>query len=177
MTERVYQLGPLKPDTSLSGFDCGEDSYNTWLTGSAFQAQEVGLARVFVLLERDTEISERVVGYFAICPTLVVRDQLPEPLQRRMLRSIPGWLLAKLAIDKGLRGLPKQWGGQLLREALLAIVAAADRGGGAVIVVDADNPGLRPFYERNGFAGTGADDLRMYMKVATARSYLTIGRA
>jgi ribosomal protein S18 acetylase RimI-like enzyme len=125
-----------------------------------------------VLVQHDKTDGDQVVGYFAICPTLVVREHLPKPMQRRMLRNTPGWLIAKLAVDKSLRGQPQQWGRQLLREALLAIVAAADRGGGAVIVVDADNAGLVPFYQRNGFLPTGADNLRMYMKVATARAYL-----
>ena len=54
----------------------------------------------------------------------------------------------------------------------MAIVTAAARGGGAVIVVDADNPALVPFCERNGFLATGGHDLRLYMKVATARAHL-----
>ena len=125
-----------------------------------------------VLLEGDDTGTERVVGYYAICPTLVVRDQMPKPMRRRMLRTTPGWLVAKLAVDTSLRGQPEQWDRQLLREALLAIIAAADRGGGAVIVVDADNPVLVSFYERNGFSSTGGNNLRLFMKVAIARAYL-----
>ena len=34
------------------------------------------------------------------------------------------------------------WGAQLLREALQKIVASVALGGGQIIVVDADNPGL-----------------------------------
>lgn len=172
MTGRSYRLTPLEPELDIAAFDCGEQAYNTWLTSAATQAHQTGLARVIVLLERNETDAERAVGYFAICPTLVVREKMPKPMQRRMLRSTPGWLVAKLALDKSLRGSPAQWGRQLLREALLAITAAADRGGGAVIAVDADNPALVPFYERNGFVSTGSNDLRLFMKVATARSYL-----
>ena len=172
MTERAYRLTPLDSGRDLTSFDCAQDAYNAWLTNSAAQAQNTGSAHVSVLLERDKSAVERVVGYFAICPTLVVRDQMPKPMQHRMLRNTPGWLVAKLAIDKSLRGQPEQWGRQLLREALLAIVAAADRGGGAVIVVDADNARLAPFYERNGFVSTGGGDMRLFVKVATARAYL-----
>jgi hypothetical protein len=39
-------------------------------------------------------------------------------------------------------------------------------------VVDADNPGLIGWYSRHGFRSTGGQDLRLYMKVATARKYL-----
>lgn len=175
MSGRRYRLSQLEPGLDLAGFDCGEQAYNAWLTGAAAQAHKTGSAHVSVLLERDENGTERVVGYFAICPTLVVRDQMPKPMQRRMLSGTPGWLLAKLAVDTSLRGQPEQWGRQLLREALLAIIAAAERGGGAVIVVDADNPGLVPFYQRNGFVPTGGGDLRLFMKVATARAYLLEG--
>lgn len=172
MSGRRYRLAPLDAALDLAGFDCGEQAYNMWLTDAAAQAQKTGSAHVTVLIECGETGTDRVVGYFAICPTLVVRDQMPKPMQRRMLRSTPGWLVAKLAVDASPRGQPEQWGRQLLREALLAIIAAADRGGGAVIVVDADNLKLVPFYERNGFISTGDSDLRLFMKVATARAYL-----
>lgn len=172
MSSPRYRLAPFGPDLNLTGFDCGEEAYNVWLFDAAAQAHTTGSAHVSVLLERDDTSGERVVGYFAICPTLVVRDQMPKPMQRRMLRSTPGWLVAKLAVDNSLRSQSDQWGRQLLREALLAIIAAAERGGGAVIVVDADNAGLVPFYERNGFISTGGTDQRLFMKVATARAYL-----
>ena len=44
-----------------------------------------------------------------------------------------------------------QWGRQLLRVALETLVRVADVGGGKVIVVDANNPGLLGFYSRDGF--------------------------
>lgn len=81
------------------------------------------------------------------------------------------WNLGKLAVHVDLRAdKDAQWGRQLLREALQTIVRVADVGGGEVIVVDADNPGLLDFYTRNGFKATGNDgDLSLYMKVSTAR--------
>jgi len=39
-------------------------------------------------------------------------------------------------------------------------------------VADADNPGVIASYSRQGFKSTGGQDLRLYMKVATARKYL-----
>jgi hypothetical protein len=51
-------------------------------------------------------------------------------------------------------------------------VASVDLGGGQIIVVDADNPALTGWYSRHGFKSTGGQDLRLYMKVATARRYL-----
>jgi hypothetical protein len=176
MTEPTYYVTKLALGYDLGAFDCGETAYNEWLTDHAGQAVEAGSSMVYLLLENRPESDDRVVGYFAICPTLVVPDGMPKPLQRKVLRNAPGWLLAKLALDSSLGGdKTSQWGWQLLRAALEAIVAAAELGGGQIIVVDADNPGLVGWYARHGFIPTGGDKLRLYMKAATARKYLSPG--
>lgn len=128
---------------------------------------------VYLLLEEAPGTQAQVMGYFAICPTLVIRDDMPKPLQPKVLRRAPGWFLAKLALDRTKRGdHSNQWGSQLLRAALETIIRASEIGGGQIIVVDADNAGLLEWYGRHGFAATGRSNLRMYMKVATARKYL-----
>jgi ribosomal protein S18 acetylase RimI-like enzyme len=175
VTEPSYRLALLDEGFDLTEFDCGEPEYNTWLAKHARRAHELGSSRVYVLLECDSDGNERVVGYFAICPTTVVRATMPKPLRRDMLSSAPGWLLAKLAVDKSVRGSEHQLGRQLLREALETIADAAARGGGAVIVVDPDNEGLVGFYQRHGFKPTDGGDLRMFMKIATVRDTLGPG--
>lgn len=174
MSSATYRVARLTPGIDLAGFNCGESAYNDWLTEHAMTAVAAGSSAVYLLIEEpETNAAERVIGYYAICPTLVVRDDMPKPLQRGMLRATPGWLLAKLALDVSRRGdKDQQWGAQLLRDALETIVASADAGGGQVIVVDADNQGLVDWYTRLGFRSTGTDNLRLYMKVATARRYL-----
>lgn len=177
MSSATYRVAKLTPDVDCGGFDCGEPAYNEWLTEHALAVASAGSSAVYVLLEQQVPgAAERVFGYFAICPTLVVRDQIPKPLRHGMLRATPGWLLAKLALDVSHRGdQHRQWGAQLLREALETIIASADAGGGQIIVVDADNAGLLNWYTRHGFRSTGADNSRLYMKVATARRYLQDG--
>ena len=177
MSSATYRVAKLTPDIHVAGFDCGEPAYNQWLTEHALAAVTAGSSAVYVLLEQqESDAGERLIGYYAICPTLIVRDDLPKPLRHGMLRATPGWLLAKLALDVSRRGdKDQQWGAQLLRDALETIVAGADVGGGQVIVVDADNAGLLDWYTRHGFRSTGTDNLRLYMKVATAQQYLRSG--
>jgi hypothetical protein len=173
MSAASFRIAKLAPGYDLGAFDCGEPAYNQWLTGHAMQAVDAGASMVYLLLEGAPNAQECVVGYFAICPTLVVRDDMAKALQRKVLRSAPGWLLAKLAIDQTRRGdKANHWGSQLLRAALERIISASEVGGGQIIVVDADYAGLVGGYERHGFASTGASNLRLYMKVATARKYL-----
>ncbi len=174
MNPPPYRVAQLTREVNLRGFDCGEPDFNRWLSESAWSAVKAGASAVYVLIEHTLpEADERVVGYFAFCPTMVIREKMPKPLQRGALRQASGWLLAKLALDRSLRDdKVNQWGSQLLREALETIVASSDQGGGQVIVVDADNAGLVDWYIRNGFLRTGGSDLRLYMKVATARHHL-----
>lgn len=174
MTPPTFRIAKLAPRFDLRTFDCAEPAYNEWLTEHAAKAVAAGSSMVYLLLEQvNPGAEERVVGYYAICPTMVVRDDIPKPLQHGVLRAAPAWLLAKLALDASLRGdKEKRWGSQLLREALETIVHSVDVGGGQISVVDADNPGLVGWYSRHGFKSTGGDDLRLYMKVATARKYL-----
>jgi len=169
-----YRVTKLAAGFDPGAFDCGESAYNEWLVQHAAKAVEAGSSMVYLLLQQvNPGAEERVVGYYAICPTVVVRHEMPKSLQRGVLRTAPAWLLAKLALDKSLRGdKDHQWGAQLLREALEKIVASVDLGGGQIIVVDADNPGLIAWYSGQGFKSTGGQDLRLYMKVATARKYL-----
>ena len=175
MTSPVYRVTKLTPGFDLRAFDCGESAYNEWLVQHSANAVQAGSSMVYLLLQQADHAGaeERVAGYYAICPTVVVRDDMPKSLQRGMLRAAPAWLVAKLALDRSLRGdKDHQWGAQLLREALEKIVASVDLGGGQIIVVDADNPGLTGWYTRHGFKSTGGQDLRLYLKVATARKYL-----
>ncbi len=170
MSDPTYRVVPFAADFDLESFDCGEAAYNDWLTLHAGASVKAGVCAVYLLVEQS-EDSDRVVGYFAINPTQVVREQAPASLSRGWPLSVPAWKLGKLAVHVDLRADKlAQWGSQLLREAIETVIRVADAGGGKVIVVDADNSGLLDFYARNGFKATGLDgDLSLYMKVSTAR--------
>ena len=172
--EATYRVTKLAPGYDLGAFDCGEPSYNQWLVRHAASSVQAGVSAVYLLLEEHDETS-RVVGYYAINPTQVVREDVPKPLARGWPQTVPAWKLGKLAVHADLRAnKDAHWGRQLLRDALETIVRVADAGGGKVIVADADNEGLLDFYVRNGFKITGTEgDLALYMKVSTARKTLT----
>jgi GNAT superfamily N-acetyltransferase len=79
---------------------------------------------------------------------------------------IPGYLIARLAIDASLRG--RGYGAQLLLDALGRVVAASEIGGGRLIVVDAVDDDARRFYEHFHFTPVGIRERRLVMKVSTA---------
>jgi len=169
----TYRVVKLAPGFDLGAFDCGEPTYNEWLIQHAVPSVGAGVCAVYLLLEVTGEAS-RVVGYYAINPTQVVREDLPRSLARGGPRTVPAWKLGKLAVHVDLRADKEaHWGQQLLRDALETILRVAADGGGKVVVVDADNTGLVDFYTRNGFKTTGVEgDLTLYLKVSTARAAL-----
>lgn len=173
MSEATYRVVKWAPGYDLGAFDCGESAYNEWLVNHAASSVQSGVCAVYLLLQQGAN-STRVVGYYAINPTQVVRDAIPGSMARGWPQTVPAWKLGKLAVHQDLReDKDAQWGRQLLRDALETLVRVADAGGGKVIVVDADNPGLLAFYSRNGFKRTGVEgDLSLYMKVSSARKAL-----
>lgn len=167
-----YASKPLAPRHDLGAFDCGDEHYNRWLQNSALVAVQAGTAAVTVF-EREDESGAQVIGYFAMCPTGVVRDDVPNKAKSGSISPIPAYLLAKMALDHGHRGdQVNMWGFRLLLGAFRQALAASEAGGGGLLVVDADDEGLVPWYTEHGFLPTGTDPLRLYMKIATIRKYL-----
>lgn len=171
MTPPHFRITSLadEPGIDLDLFDCGDPGYNRWLSRSARSATQAGTSAVYLLMEKSAGV-DRVAGYFAICPTMVVRDSMPGSIRRGSLHETPGWLITKLAVSGDLRG--SSVGEQLLREALIKIARSAELGGGRVIAVDAGNPKLIAWYTARGFRSTGDGNPRLFMKVSTARKYL-----
>lgn len=173
MTAASYRVVRYDPSIDLSGFTCGSTEYDDWLTRHAAHSVSAGICAVYLLVEESSQAT-RVVGYYSINPTQIARAEAPAKLGRGWPTLIPGWRIGKLAIHVDLQSdTGGQWGRQLLRDALETIVRVSEAAGGKVIVVDADNPSIVPFYERNGFQSTGVDgSLTLYLKVSTARTAL-----
>ena len=166
MTE--FESSRLEEGHILAGFDCGKDSLNNWLQSDAHRVHAGSVARVQVW----TPLGEsKVCAYFAICPTEVVRaeDGVTGSFAGGYSR-IPGFLIARLALDKSLIG--QGYGEQLLLDALGIAVAAAEIGGGRLIVFEAINDEAAEFYKRYDFVPVKKRERRLVMKVVTAAEAL-----
>lgn len=160
----MFESERLDAEHILEEFDCGKAALNTWLTDHARRADAGGIAHVYVW----TPGSEmKVCAYFAICPTEVLRkdDGIPGSVSGGYSR-IPGYLIARVALDRQLRG--QGYGEQLLIDALEKAVAASKIGGGRVIVVDALDDEAREFYEHFDFVPVRNRERRLVMKFSTA---------
>jgi GNAT superfamily N-acetyltransferase len=157
-----YRVEPFTNEYDLHTFDCGHDALNSWLRRHAERATGQG-TRTYLLVEGATST---VVGYFALAPHLLERDDAPPSVRRGAPRRIPAILLAKLALDKSLQG--RGLGAELLIHALTTIVAAARTAGGRLVVVDAVDENAASFYRAHNFKPSPTDPRRLTMKLSTA---------
>ncbi|MFO1511292.1 MAG: GNAT family N-acetyltransferase [Steroidobacteraceae bacterium] len=160
----TYRSARLTAEHDTAPFECGVAALDEWLREQALRAERAGISATTVWTRPG---ESRVLAFYAIAPTIVSREQLPAKGMAAGFSTIPGYLLGRLALDRALRG--KGLGSQLLLDALDAIVEAADRGGGRVIVVDAIDDAAVAFYEHHDFVRVG-DTRRLAMKITTARN-------
>ena len=157
---------PLSDEHDVASFDCGNSDLTDWLHNHARHAGGQG-TRSYVLIE---EGNREVLGYFALAPHLIEREQLPRRVGRGAPRQVPAILLAKLALDTRLQGLGL--GRELLIRALSTVVDAALVAGGKIIVVDAVDDAGAAFYEAHDFAAVPGNPRRLVVKLSTVAKAL-----
>lgn len=155
----------LEDRHEVAAFSCGKEPLDDWLHTEALRSQHQDITRVHVWTEEN---ALEVLAYFSVQPTRVTSSDLSRSLAGGN-STVPGYLIAKLALDQRLHG--QGYGGELLMGALEACVAASSSGGGRVIVVDPLDDEARDFYLANDFKPTKASG-RLVMKVATAKAAL-----
>ena len=158
----------LSRERDIQSFTSGNTDLDSWLRDAAITADRAGTARVYLWLD-DTE---RVIGYYAVVPHGIRREDVPSSVGRGAPDVIPGFLLARLALSEELHG--QHLGGDLLVEALTTILDAIRLASGRVIVVDAIDDRARGFYEHFGFRSLPLNDDRLVMKASTAAATLSI---
>jgi hypothetical protein len=161
----------------LGYFDSGVPTLDDWLRKEALAAHRGGLSRTHVSTEPD-DAESVVQGYFTLAPTIVT-EQIPGSTGSRR-DGYPSYVLAKLARNLDVAGTGH--GAELLAEAVVKTVEAADAVGGRFLVVDphfrdltpeaADK--LRRFYRKLGFADLEESN-RMYVTISTLRKELAAG--
>lgn len=158
---------PHEHDAGLESFRCGNAALDTWLSETAARAHKSGSVRVRLLWDLS---SWALAGYYVVCPTEVRRDELALSSKvRGGASTVPGFMLAKLAIATGAQGCGL--GRDLLLDALEHICHAAELAGGRIIVVDPIDDPAAAFYAKYGFQRVG-DHTRMFMLVPDARRSL-----
>ena len=168
MTDDRYSSSRLTDDHDLSQFDCGKAELNDWLVEMAARACQSDIARVYVWTVAGSQV---VVGYFALTPTQVSRDIVSTSVAGGHT-TIPGFLIARLALDKSLHGTG--FGKQLLLNAVENALGASEVGAGRIVVVDAIDEDAASFYRKFGFVSVKDRSSRLVMKMKTVRQILGV---
>ncbi|WP_354700071.1 acetyltransferase [Paraconexibacter sp. AEG42_29] len=163
---KPWSSGPLQVGHDLSAFRSGNDALDRWLRDGAHRAHAAGTAHTTVWTPPS---ADGVVAFHAIAPTQFTRAELPSRSLSAGYSQIPGYLIARLALDHTLHG--QGLGSQLLLDALERIVVAAGEAGGRLIAVDAIDDAAHRFYRHHDFLPIH-DSSRLVMKVSTARQAL-----
>jgi GNAT superfamily N-acetyltransferase len=163
-----HRIEPLTAGHDLDAFTCGRPTLDTWLREHAHRATRQG-TRTYLLIGERTEAA---VGYFAIAPHLIEREEAPRRIGRGAPQQIPAILLAKLALHERLHG--QGLGAELLIHALTTIVTAARAAGGRIVIVDAIDDNAASFYRAHDFEQTPNDPLRLTLKLSTVAEALRL---
>ena len=132
---------PLAPDHILDGFDCGVPVLDAWLRTRARANEAAGASRTFVIVESG----KRVVGYYSLAAASIIHPEATGKVKRNMPDPVPAVLIGRLALDKRLQG--KRHGIDLLQDAVLRIVGAAETVGVRAILVHAMSEDAKRFYQ------------------------------
>lgn len=147
---------------NTKAFDCGNEDLNRWFQNIAMQHQKNGVSKTFV--HPDENDATMVAGFFSMAMRgLVPKEELPDEMQKKLPRHIPGYTLGRLAVAKGHQG--QHLGEYLLLEAMERAQRAAENVGGFALFVDAKE-GAASFYVKYGFKALPSDPDTLVLPIA-----------
>lgn len=168
MTARIAGLSPptpLAPDHELDAFNSGVEPLDHWLRRLARHNEAEGGSRTFVVCT-----GRRVVGYYSLAAGSVISGTATGRVRRNMPNPVPVVLLGRLAIDQAWQG--RGLGSDMLRDAVLRVLAAGEAIGVRAILVHAISPEAKAFYEKYGFRPSLVDPMVLMITMSDARRIL-----
>jgi ribosomal protein S18 acetylase RimI-like enzyme len=149
-----------------AAFSCGIDALDAYLHRFAGQNEKAGISQHFVAVSAGGDT--RILGYYALSAGSVAFDVVPEHLRKQLPRyPIPVAHLGRLAVDRSIQG--QGVGEDLLIDALLRIMRAADQVGIHAVEVFAINDSARRFYRKYGFTSLADDKQHLYLPLSAVR--------
>lgn len=171
VTARIPELAaprPLASDHELDEFSSGIEPLDDWLKRHARRNEAEGGSRTFVLCA-----DRRVVGYYSLAAGSLLPGAAVGRVRRNMPNPVPVVLLGRLAIDRAWQG--RGLGADLLRDAVLRVLAAAVSIGVRALLVHAISEEAKTFYQRHGFRPSPVDPMMLMITLAEAEKCLIFG--
>lgn len=134
----------LAPEDNISGFDCGLSLVNDWLARHLKMAGRQHTAVAYGTFEGAT-----LAGYYTLSAYSMAHDDASGWLRRNSPDPIPVILLGMLGVD--VRYQTMHVGGQLLRDAILRALSAAEIIGARALVVEPATERAAKFYTHYEF--------------------------
>jgi predicted N-acetyltransferase YhbS len=168
-TGRISSPERLNTDHDLTRFSCGEASLDHWLRIRALQNDKSGASRSYVICADGC-----VVGYYALAAGAIAHTEATTRVKRNMPDPVPVILIGRLAIDSCFQG--RGIGADLLRDAVLRTLQAAEIAGIRAVLVSAISAKAKNFYERFGFIPSTANPQTLMITVMeAARVFAKLG--
>jgi len=121
-----------------------------------------GASRTYVLCEPP----QRVIGYYSLAAGSILHNLATGKTRRNMPNPIPVVILGRLAIDRTRQG--KGLGADLLRDAVLRTVGAAETIGVRAMLVHAISDEARNIYEKFGFRAAAIEPMTLMITIEEA---------
>ena len=137
---------------------------NAFLQHFARQGHEQNAAKTFCAVADNAPT--KVLGFYSLAPAAVEHDAVPVAMKKGMARhSVPGFLLARLAVDRAVAG--RGLGGQLLLAAALRCIRVTEEVGGVLMIIDAKNERAAAWYTSYGAEPLKDHQLTLVVPLAT----------
>lgn len=151
----------------LDDFRCGEDSLDDWLKRRAVKNQEGGASRTYVVCAEG-----KVVAYYCLAAGSVENAASPPRVRRNMPTDIPVMVIGRLAVHRDWQG--RGLGLDLVRDAVLRTVNAAEIVGIRALLVHALSDEARIFYEGCGFRPSPTNPMTLMATLGDVRKALDL---
>lgn len=158
---------PIEANDPTDAFDSGELSLDRYLADRALANHVAGYARCYVCMDAD---AARIIGYYTLSAVAVTHAELPGRARRNAPNPVPAVLLGRLAVARDQQG--SGLGRFLVRDAILSTLAAADRIGVRLLLVQALTDDVANFYTTLGFRCSPTDSRHLYILLRDARASL-----
>ncbi|MBU1033624.1 GNAT family N-acetyltransferase [Patescibacteria group bacterium] len=142
--------------SNLEKFNSENSDLDEYLKKISFIDEQDNLSRVFVGFEEDL-----IVGFYSLSASVVKRNKI-DVLKDSRYSDIPSIKIGRLANCIERRG--KGFGKKLLMDSFKNIISISKIIGVSLVLVDAKNEELIPFYEHLGFKRIGFS-LNLYISL------------
>lgn len=153
-------IEPLGSTHDRQGFQCGNESLDTYLKRQASQDIKRRICRVYVAIDPAKPAS--ILGFYTLSTSTIELSSLPESQARKLPKHpLPAALLGRLAVSRSQQGTGL--GRLLLANAIRRTLAVSDQIGIFALLVDAIDEDARGFYQRYGFVSLQSQWQRLFL--------------